>query len=88
MEREEAEIGVLISIAEPTKNMREDAAAAGFYESPMGSRHMRIQLLTIKQLLEGKTIDMPSGNQTRSDVETTKKAKRTVIDSGQDSLGL
>lgn len=87
MEREGSEIGVLISIAEPTKNMREDAAAAGFYESPMGSRHMRIQLLTIKQLLEGKTIDMPSGNQTRSDVETTKKAKRQSSTDAQEGLG-
>lgn len=88
IEREGAEIGVLISIAEPTKNMREDAAAAGFYESPMGTKHKRIQLLTIEQLLEGKTIDMPSGAQLRSDVETTKKAKRVQSQSGQEGLGL
>lgn len=88
IEREEAEIGVLISIAEPTKNMREDAAAAGFYESPMGTKHRRIQLLTIAQLLEGKTIDMPSGAQLRTDVETTKKAKRVQSGSKQEGLGI
>jgi hypothetical protein len=76
IEREGAEIGVLISIAEPTKNMREDAAAAGFYTSPLGTKYARIQLLTIAQLLDGKSIDMPSANQTRGDVQTFKKAKR------------
>lgn len=88
IEREEAEIGVLISIAEPTKNMREDAAAAGFYESPMGSKHRRIQLLTIEQLLEGKTIDMPSSNQTRADVETIKRAHKSQFADKQTGLDL
>lgn len=76
IEREGAEIGVLISIAEPTKNMREDAAAAGFYTSAMGSKHPRIQLLTVQQLMEGKTLDMPSGNQVRGDVHTIKQAPK------------
>ena len=88
IEREGAEIGVLISIAEPTKSMREDAAAAGFYTSPMGTKHPRLQLLTVRQLLDGKTIDMPSGNQTRGDVQTIKKAQRSKTDDDTPSLGL
>lgn len=88
MEREGAEIGVLISIADPTKNMKEDAAAAGFYTSAMGSKHPRIQLLTVQQLMEGKTIDMPSGNQIRSDVQTIKKAAKNTKASNQSSLDL
>lgn len=87
IEREGAEIGVLISIAEPTKSMREDAAAAGFYASPMGTKHPRLQLLTVRQLLDGKTIDMPSGNQTRGDVQTIKKARKTTSHDDQ-SLSL
>lgn len=78
IEREGAEIGVLISIAEPTKNMREDAASAGFYTSAMGSKHPRIQLLTVQQLMEGKTLDMPTGNQVRADTQTLKKAPKTT----------
>ena len=88
IEREGAEIGVLISIAEPTKNMREDAAAAGFYTSAMGSKHPRIQLLTVQQLMEGKTLDMPSGNQIRSDVQTIKKAKKSGPSADTPDLGL
>lgn len=60
MEREEAEIGILISLQEPTQPMREEAASAGFYESPVwGRRYPRLQLLTITDLLAGKGIDYP-----------------------------
>lgn len=88
IEREKAEIGVLISLAEPTKNMREDAAAAGFYTSPMGGKYPRLQLLTIKNLLDGHGIEMPSTAQTRSDVTTIKQAKRAQKGSDQASLDL
>jgi site-specific DNA-methyltransferase (adenine-specific) len=56
--REKAEIGVLISFEEPTRDMRKEAASAGFYESPWG-KHPKVQLLTVGELLEGKTVDMP-----------------------------
>jgi hypothetical protein len=58
MQREKAEMGVLISFEEPTKPMRQEAASAGFYESPWG-RHPRVQLLTVGELLQGKRIDYP-----------------------------
>ncbi|MBA2556162.1 MAG: site-specific DNA-methyltransferase [Chloroflexi bacterium] len=58
LERESAEIGVLLSFQEPSAGMRSEAAEAGFYESPWG-RHPRIQLRTIRELLDGKGIDYP-----------------------------
>ena len=58
VEREKAAIGVLITMQEPTKEMRAEAANGGFYESPWGA-HPRIQILTIRDLLGGKTIDCP-----------------------------
>jgi site-specific DNA-methyltransferase (adenine-specific) len=71
IEREEAEIGLLISMREPTQPMRAEAAAAGFYRSGsegVGSwgKHPRLQLLTVAELLDGRRIDMPplSGNLT------------------------
>ena len=71
VERENAEIGVLLTMREPTKPMRTEAAAAGFYRSGsegVGSwgQHPHIQLLTVGELLQGKRIDMPplSGNLT------------------------
>lgn len=59
IEREHAEIGVLLSFEEPSTGMRGEAASAGFYDSPWGTRHPRIQLLTVGQLLRGAGIDYP-----------------------------
>jgi site-specific DNA-methyltransferase (adenine-specific) len=64
VEREQAEIGLVISMQEPTRPMRIEATDAGHYRS--GSEgtgtwgnHPKLQLLTIRELLEGKRIDMP-----------------------------
>ena len=53
LQREKADIGVYLSFEEPTKPMQREAAEAGFYTSPDGSRYPRLQLLTIRGLLEG-----------------------------------
>ena len=50
--------------------MRREAASAGFYKSPWG-KYPRIQLLTIADLLGGKSINYPQA----TDV-TFKKAQR------------
>jgi len=60
VERENAQIGVLITMQKPTQPMRSETAAAGFYVSPVHSTHPKIQLLTITELLNGKRIDYPS----------------------------
>ena len=73
LERENAQIGCLISLEKPTKHMREEAAEAGFYQHPLGKKmYARLQLITVKALLEGKKIELPEG---RIDV-TFKKAQR------------
>jgi len=53
--RDGAEIGLFITLAEPTKAMKTEASAAGFYESSNGKKYPRIQLLTIEDLLSGKS---------------------------------
>jgi DNA modification methylase len=77
LDREDAQIGVLISMNEPTKPMREEAASAGFYYSPLaGENFPRIQLLTIDDLLSGKRIERPiSYGVAEMEVATTKKNK-------------
>lgn len=72
VEREKAEIGVLISMNKPTRPMKEEAVNMGFYESPWG-KHRKLQLLTVGELLQGARIDMPAV--TGINV-THKKAKR------------
>lgn len=76
LDREKAKIGVLISMQEPTRQMRTEAATAGFYESPFsGRKHPRMQLLTIEQLLSGEGIDMPPLRQTGLTFKRARKAK-------------
>jgi DNA modification methylase len=58
LDRERADIGVLITMEEPTRPMVTEAASAGFYKSPWG-QHPRLQVLTVAELLEGKGIDYP-----------------------------
>ncbi len=58
VDREKAEIGVLLCMEEATAPMRKEAASAGFYTSPWG-RHPRLQILTIEDVLTGKTISRP-----------------------------
>lgn len=72
VDREQAAIGALLTMRPPTKPMRAEAASAGFYNSPFGTRHPRIQIITIEELLEGRRIDYPP---TQANI-TFKKAPR------------
>ena len=82
--REKAEIGILISMAEPTREMRKEAASVGFYKSPWGT-HPRIQLLTVQELLNGKRIDYPPSQQVNA---TFKKARKAVAPSSEVQMEL
>ncbi len=59
VERENAAIGVLISMEAPTKPMRVEAADAGLYEGAWEKRYPRLQLLTVGELLDGRSVEMP-----------------------------
>ncbi len=73
VDREKAAIGAFITLKPPTRAMREEAAAARFYEPENlpGKKYPRIQILTIAELLAGKRLDYP-----RLGVATFKKAPR------------
>lgn len=62
LDREQAEIGVFITLEEPSKQMRAESASAGFYESPATKkRYPKLQILTIAEVLSGKKISYPEG---------------------------
>ena len=85
VERENAQMGVFITLEEPTKPMRAEAAQAGFYHSEVWNRdYPRIQILTIAELLEGKGIDMPPMRQVS---QTFKRAKKENPKAGE-QMGL
>ena len=61
MDREDAAVGIFITLEEPTEPMRQEAIGAGFYEpeSLPGNRYPKVQVLTIEQLLDGAQPDYP-----------------------------
>lgn len=75
MERDKAVIGVFVTLREPTKPMKDEAIAAGFYEPEIfgGTRkYPRLQILTIRGLLEEtERLQIP-----RLALDTFKKAER------------
>jgi hypothetical protein len=58
VEREDAAIGVLLTLRKPTHAMEVEAAKAGFFESHRG-RHPKIQIVTAQQVFDGRGIDVP-----------------------------
>lgn len=74
IEREKAEIGVLITMDEHTKEMRKEAATGEFYTSQWG-QHPKIQLLTVADLLAGKGINRPPDRQTGATFKKAPKAQ-------------
>ncbi len=62
LEREKAVIGIFITLEEPTRNMYEEAAIAGYWHSSVwNDDYARIQIMTIKDLLEdGKRPHLPA----------------------------
>jgi len=61
IEREGAEIGVLITLEPPSQPMKAEAAAAGYYKPKEWNRsYPRLQILTVEGLLAGvERLDMP-----------------------------
>lgn len=74
VEREKAQIGVLITMHSTTKEMRKEAATGEFYLSEWG-QHPKIQILTVADLLAGKNINRPPDRQTGATFKKAPKAK-------------
>ena len=73
LDREKAAIGILISLQPPTNPMETEAASVGFYEHKTNKQKFpRLQLRTVKELMEGKGIERPTSAASLD--ETFKKA--------------
>lgn len=60
IDREKAQMGLFITLEEPTGPMRREALEAGFYHSEVMQRdYPRIQILTIQELFRKKEPQMP-----------------------------
>jgi site-specific DNA-methyltransferase (adenine-specific) len=81
LERENAPIGVFITLEEATRDMVSEAATAGFYHSPDYNKdYPKMQILTIEEILNGKEAKTPPA------IPPTKAAKRIRRESKQTKL--
>ena len=77
----DAEIGVFITLQEPTKPMLLEAESCGFYHSANWNKDFpKLQIVTIEQLLNGATAQMPPT------AATHKKAQREAEQAEQGAL--
>lgn len=82
IEREKAAMGVFITLENATKDMKTEAATAGFYQSEgWGKDYPRLQVLTIEELLNGAEVKMPPSAKTFKQAEREAETK-----SNQDKL--
>src|SRR6266566_5272030 len=84
LQREQAAIGVFITLEPASKDMTTEAVSAGFYRSPGWNKdYPRIQILTIEELLRGTEVKMPP------QFGTFKQAQRVQqAEAEQPELGL
>ncbi len=81
---EKADIGLFVTLAEPTKPMVTRAVSEGYYESPASKSYAKIQILTIEELLnKTKRPDYPDLTQGGL---TFKKATKEKKKSGQEGM--
>ncbi len=60
VEREQAAMGLFISLEPPTREMQREAASGGFYHSEIWQQdYPKIQLRTIDEMLSGQGFDLP-----------------------------
>ncbi len=76
IERAHAAIGVLITLEDATKPMRQETAEAGYYHSDGWHQDFpRLQILTIQDLLDGRTIEYPYQQYSNVSLRKPKQAK-------------
>jgi len=79
-------LGIFITLEPPTGPMQTEAVSAGFYHSPGWDKdYPKIQILTIEELLHGKTVDMPP--QTQTNVTFAKAQKVSQKEGEQLPMG-
>jgi site-specific DNA-methyltransferase (adenine-specific) len=78
--REKAELAVFVTLEESTDPMRKEAAAVGFYTPDYfpGMKVPRVQILTIAELLAGKSVQVPIASQAQlSTFKAAAKVQKT-----------
>ena len=83
IQRDKAAMGFFICLERPTKGMRQEAEELGFFDSPSGRKIPKLQIRTIKELLDDSEFDFPKGYSLKS-----AGGKKLVREGEQTELGI
>jgi DNA modification methylase len=79
--RENAAIGILLTLEEPSKNMLAECKQAGTYENELtGQKFDKLQIVTVKEVLEGKRLSLPMN------LEVLKSAELKILNNEQKTI--
>lgn len=76
LEREDAPMGILITLKDATAEMKREAALSGEYQYTQATSFPKIQLLSIREWFEGKELKLPA--------DTVNPFKRAEVKKGTD----
>lgn len=83
LQREQAAIGVFITLEPPSRDMNTEAVSTGFYHSPGWNQdYPRIQILTIEELLHNAEVKMPPQFGTFKQAQRVHKAEAEQAELG------
>lgn len=83
VQREKAPVGVLITLRDPTGPMKSEAAKVGTFDCAWG-KFQKIQIVTVKELLDGKNLKLPpqeagGGLKQASKEDTSSKKQKQLL---------
>jgi DNA modification methylase len=78
MEREGAPMGVLMTLTEPTAEMKRETALAGTYQYSAAAQFPTIQILSMKDWFAGRSVKLPT--------DTVNPFRQAAMKADQDSL--
>lgn len=80
IDREEAEIGIFITLEAPTSPMIKEAVQKGFYKSLGGEQYPKMQIKTIEELLKDNRLKLPPRHVSHKKAEPPDLSEQKTLD--------
>jgi len=82
--REKAEIGIFITLEQPSADMITEAVSSGYYHSELWNKdYSRLQILTVEEILNGKRPDIPPTPRGAESFKRAEKVKNKTPEQGK-----
>jgi len=79
IERENAAAGIFITLKEPTKDMKQEAAAAGFYSDEYRRGIEKLKIITVEQILTGERLRIPLAEEVLKKAESADNNEQVTL---------